>query len=241
MRFLIALFLCCGSLRAQVIPFAFNSTNGPAAAASANLFDETFETPGTGYVAAGWTPSGDVNPDPVNATAPAPLDGSQSLRITIGGQTSATTIPITASGEVFIKFHFQIVSKIGNARIFSFLDVGNSVQAFSEFDTSNVSPVYNWYDSATGGAATPSAATAVATSYYTWARYKKASGGGNNGILEVEYNTANTRTGSGTKYAIKSNGNGTLDIALIRLGTANPETYVCVFDNVSVSNTGYPP
>lgn len=205
----------------------------PATPSGALLINENFEGAGT------------PSPWVADPTAPdfdntvSPLSGSQDLlkSVTTDGGAHA---PFTASSEVWMQCEFK----------FSFLP-GSSAPFVWWFDSTQT-PFVNaliastgeigFSASAGGGGSTTVDQVEANIKYWLFFHYKKGTGA--NAIYELEFNTTSTRTGTGNKYTIYNSGAVTFDAAYVYLYITaaqwSPGNTI-QFDNVKVSNTGWPP
>ncbi len=196
------------------------------------LINQNFE--GTGYDnSETWTETvgtnGSVNED--YATSPAPLRGSQSLRIYAGdaGQNSNTISPVfTAQDTAYAHLMINGGSVASTFAFCVFLDSGLTARA--------------WVSVVAGGAlkvsegaitATTVGTIVAATTYHVWFRYTKGTGA--DSIASVGFSETTTEPTSGDNYASISNGAATAQITNIQLQTSFQQTYI--FDYVLVSVT----
>lgn len=181
------------------------------------LVDEGFE--GTGYEES-WTEAGTTPPDEDYATSPAPLVGSQSLRITSTG-TSNTTRDI-GSGFSTMEAYFQINSTAlfsAEQTLFCMMDSSNTLVAEVRMRTTGTLRIR-------AGSTTPQSNTtdamSTATLYHVWVRYVKGTGA--DAFASVEFSTTGTRSGSGNKFISVNTGPSTTDAQKIRFGPTSTVT-----------------
>lgn len=161
------------------------------------------------------------------------LDGTQSLRLSGTGEDAASKITFSATSEIWGYMMFR--TQGSNT-------VSNILRILAAADTP-VASVYNdgtgklvAYDDvgASGTAGTVDAMSPDTTYHLMW-RYKK--GTGSDSVIEVEFSTTPTFTGSGNKFTSKTNGQAVSDAVGIELGNRTAAfTYDLVFDKVIVDD-----
>lgn len=167
------------------------------------LFTETFE--GTGYVNA-WTEvpgTGTVDEDDTSA----PTDGVQDLKISKGATASTYAYPtnaFTASTQITSVFTFRVSSHTSNRLVFALSNTPNGTLYVQVYVKSTGAMQIYGNSAASVSATTSDTSLADATTYWCKVIINTASGS-----YSAEFNTSNSFSGSGTKYA--SNTNGTAD------------------------------
>lgn len=202
--------------------------NGMDAASSSYLVAENFE--GTGYEASG-TEVGTGTLDEDYATSPAPLVGSQSLRIANSVQPGRVYWSFTAQADVWAYFQVNWVTLPATGKQFAGFSSGADTPQLSiEFQAGGVIRVRGGSQNAT----TVDGMTTGVT-YHVWIHYTK--GSGSNAFVDIGFSTDGTKPTSGNKYASKSNGTTTLDADRFYFGSSGNGTWEAVFDKLRVSSS----
>ena len=198
---------------------------GVGSCASYDLVCQGFETATTGYDnSETWTPNlagGTITP--TYATSPAPLEGTQSLRVVGAGAFAgtATTKTFTASSSVYTYAMVNVA-----ASYYYFFDIAGYCSLL--VDNSN-----QWNVECGGGTATDGSMTAG--TYYVWLEYVK--GTGSNGICRAYISATTTKPGSPTVQ--KTNCTNTLDANQISLMSISSSAgTIAIFDHVRAQSTG---
>lgn len=178
-------------------------------------FTENFETPTTGYDNTGWGTGS--SPNPTYATAPAPLQGTQSLRTTGGAQinrsVSGSTLNIFFYINITTWADFENIVEILNGSFGTVFRVGTW--------TPNVLRITHGGTQAVG-----TFAISANTTYYVWADYTK--GTGSDGVAHLY--VSSTTTKPGTADATITTGTATTDVASIYYGQNSTAVYI--FDHI---------
>jgi hypothetical protein len=200
--------------------------------------NETFE--GTGYSVAGWTEAvngGIVNED--YTTAPAPLNGSQSLLIKdpADSQSSYTymTMP-SGTTELWMRGMLRITNTVVNgAGIVFIANNAVAIQCAVEIRASAAKLV------AGTGNATSVATFSADTLYYWWFHYKKVAGA-NNDQADFAFSTSKTRPTSGNNFVSLTNGSvdGNAELGAVSVRDVDFASILCgiIFDDVSLTQLG---
>lgn len=184
-----------------------------------DLLDEDCE--GTGKPA-GWTDAGTPNWDYV--TAPAPLQGAQSLRF---GTSQAAHFTFAGTTTVEMYCLFTVASLPGSiVTIFGARDSGGAALCLARLNTTGTISVYSNGSDATFTTDAYTAGTAI----HLWLRYVSG------GTCTVEWATDGVRVGSGNKFASKTGGSGTA----ARYSTGVVGTASSIFDRMIASTTTIP-
>lgn len=146
-------------------------------------FIENFETAGTGYDNSGWSAAN--SPNPTYATAPAPLEGTQSLRLTANASISRSYSGSTVN--LYLRLNITTWSDFND--IVEVLDGSFG----TVFKIGLWTPNVLWISS---GGASPVGATALSTgtTYHIWGDYTKGTGA--NGVAHLYVSTTATKPGS---------------------------------------------
>ena len=175
------------------------------------LLEENFEA--TGYDETGWTNIGVGTIDPDDATSPAPLVGTESVRFVTSSSVASiagSTFTPLAEGWGYLQIHW-VTTQVGN-RVFIRLRGGTI--ALCEIRRNSDGTVR-----ITQGAAT---ATTVGTldedtTYHVWWYYNDDSGP-DDGIARVAFSTDGTKPTSGDNFAEATGGTQTVDVDNIEIG-----------------------
>lgn len=178
-----------------------------AASGVTYLLEETFDS--TGYDVGGWTESNTSEIKEDYATAPAPLDGTQSLYFDVTATRSVDSPAWTGTDTVWVSFlwHDDEAALPGAARLFCALKdaVGGTTMASITMETDGDITV-------ACGSATSRSTDSLArnTTYRIWVAYTK--GSGSNGQASVYWSTtiagpkgsakASVTTGTSTAQSI---------------------------------------
>lgn len=198
------------------------------ASGSSYLFEENFEAPGYQN---SWTESGSGTITPTYATAPAPLQGSYSLRL-LGVAQQPTTYSVLSSdqGTLYVYFLCNIASLPGD--YFFSLRNSSNVTVLELLVDSTLLRVRN---GSSGGASTVTSFSA-ATTYHIWLKYVKGTGA--NSTSEVWFSTTGIKPADGSNnYAIKTGGNATTDVNRVYFGLPSNSTWNGIFDRVLCSTS----
>jgi hypothetical protein len=223
-----AALLCIGAMSPRAGVIAGGRQAGGAPGVS-YLVQQDFE--GAGYDnGETWTESGTGTRDEDYATSPAPLVGSQSLRVAVSSQGGTTTKAFASDQstvEGYLQVHF--VSLPASGKVFvAFRDSGGTRLVNIEVGASSRITVR-----CGTGAATTTDAISTGTTYHFWWRYVKGTGA--NAQASVAFSTDGTRPPSGNKFAAVTNGSRTTDANNIIIGPENNSTWEGIFDKVRVS------
>lgn len=228
-----------GILRAQSLfsnPGFVGSVNVPAAAAGGGgptfIFQENFEDASVGFDgnnAGGWTNSGGCNAK--YATSPAPLAGTQSLRMPADEYVWRD---FTASDEVWFYCLFNGTTRAtsGNG-IFTIRNAATVLfKLLWDHDNSDRLRIYvpTANDLTTAG-------ISASNTYSIWGHYKKGTGA--NAVGDIEWQVAGTpRVGSGNNYRQVTTGEATAQANRIYLHN-DGATDVHLMDTVKLTSDGY--
>lgn len=173
-----------------------------------------------------WTEAGSGTADEDYATAPAPLDGSQSLRISVSSQGKNTFVALPADQgtiEVYLKAHFVSLPAAG--KVFCRLrNSANATVASLEIAASSRITIRG------GTAATTTDSVTTGTTYHFWLRYVKGTGA--NAVVTGAFSTDGTRPLSGNKFIQLTNGTVTTDANNLMIGPENNSTWEAIFDKI---------
>jgi hypothetical protein len=190
---------------------------------------------GTGYDnSETWTEAGTGTKDEDYATSPAPLVGSQSLRLALSSQNGTTQCNLsTSAGTCDAYFVVHFVSLPANGKIwFRLRNSSNTMICYVMMNTSNRITV----GSGTGTAITTNSISA-GTTYHFWVSYSKdADGGSASGTASVAFSTDGVRPLSGNAYAATAVGSQTTDVHHVIIGPENNSTWEGIFDRVRVDD-----
>lgn len=241
-RSLCLLVLLVVSAHAQFNPrnssrtVAFISSGVAASDPCTGCTNETYE--GTGVVVSGWIFGGGTgsitNVD--YATAPAPIDNSQSFLIrNPANDNSFSYINMPNTGEIWWRFKMILTNTVVNgARLWIVADNTFTLRAGIEIRSSGLRITHGTANATT--VATMSANTTI----HVWGHYLKGSGA--NGVADVAWSTAKQKPTSGNNFASVSTGTSTqnqqqcgpyvsdVDFAGVVAGV--------IYDSVSLSTTG---
>lgn len=172
---------------------------------------ETFQTPGTGYVLAGWSefPGGAGIIDP--AYTAVVLDGTQCLRIvTSSGAACWIQRSVSAIGNIFLYGMLRIVSTAGDK---SFVEVQSNTSAV----LGRVRLQAGDFEVSAGATAVLLASSpSVNTLYHWWFEYNKDNGA--NRIANFGFSTDGIRPTSGNNYAQASTVVSATDVQIVAFG-----------------------
>lgn len=188
--------------------------NVPAPGGYTYTIEEDFEG---SWPATGWTNAG--SPEGAYTTSPAPLEGSQSMRIQMSAAVERSTYDLGASNDIS-EFTICAIVRIETLATFatflSTLDASGGGAGNLEFlrQAAPARFVIAHGTSQTTGSATFS----LSTTYYLWVEYvaETTPGSSNDGIVNVFISTTTTKPGS--PDIAKTNGNGD-SIRYFLLGT----------------------
>lgn len=218
------------TLGASLPPSQVAQFFAPAAASAESLLVyETFES----GVNPGWT-TGGVGTKNFNNTSNV-LAGSVSLAIAGNGNAYTN---FTASSEVWVVYRvkFALFNAGGNTFPQQLMDSGGASLAFLRvFESGGGYSIRLTHGSVF--ATTVDTAIPMNSDGYIWLYYAKGTGA--DGVASCEFTTTNVRTGTGNRYVEVTTGTATADAS--RFYTATPDAnYSFIFDNVQISNTGWP-
>ena len=216
-----------------------SSSGGGASDPCSSCTNETFNP--AGYSISGWTETpntgGPINED--YATAPAPIEGAQSLLVrNASGDSSFIQITVPDSAESWQRFSFIMTNTIVNGiRLSAFLSGGFVFQAELRTTGGKMQVV--------AGTATATLADSLVanTKYFVRFHYKQVAGV-NNDVADVECNTTGTFDGAGTDFASLTTGSANATASIMGLGVwdwnfAGAFSGV-IFDQYSYTNLGQP-
>jgi hypothetical protein len=203
--------------------------------AATYLINQNFE--GTGYDnSETWTTSTGF-PDADYTTTV--LLGSQSLALDLTSASCRVRTDFTNQDETWIYFLFQIggSAPAGDRVIFTAAANGSSTESYSVILTSarKLKPT-------SGGTATTTALT-IGTKYHVWIHLKKATGAGNDAVVDVGFSTDGTKPADpSNEFQKVTNGSTSTQIGRIYLGcnqsnAATPYIYDKVLlDDVTIGS-----
>jgi hypothetical protein len=172
---------------------------------------ETFETPGTGYVLAGWSEfpggAGIINP----AYTGVVLDGSQCLRIvTSSGAACWIQRSVSAIGNIFIYGMLRIVATAGDKSFLEVQSIASTVLARVRLQAGDFE--------VSAGAASALLATSpnLNTLYHFWFEYNKNNG--SNRIANFGFSTDGIRPTSGGNYGAVATTTSATDVQIVAFG-----------------------
>lgn len=206
------------------------------------LVNQNFE--GTGYDnSETWTATNSVV-DPDYATSPAPLGGSQSLRIQSANTARPNTrVEFTANANVYVRFRINWTTFTGgNGTLMTIRTSADAILA--SFGVVNGTCVAR---AAPAGGTTQNASTGptIATTYYGWLEYEK--GTGSDAVCRAGYSTTSARPSwpspNGASGLLGVSNNGTATSNAERLTIGNPAAnvnYDVIIDEVMVQSTPFP-
>lgn len=201
---------------------SWNGTGISCASGVTYLVEETFEGAGT---PTDWTTTGTGTIDFDNTIVV--IDGAQSLMLTAVSQTPRAISPtFAAQGEIWVYFKMIVVS-LPSASV-GLITVKNASAAQVMRIRVTATGLIN-VQSATGGANTTDAVSA-GTLYHVLGHYLKGTGA--DAIVDVEFNTTGTWTGTGNKFKQLTNGDATTDAVSFELGHNASTTFNNVYDRV---------
>lgn len=194
------------------------------------FFSERFD--GAGYQKV-WTEGGSGTKDEDYATAPAPLEGTQSLRIAGAAQNPTTVTVFSADkGELWAFFKINITAYPSASRtIFTFRDSVAGIAGSATLGTTGTLTARNGSINSTASVSV----MALSTTYNIWYHWKKGTGA--NGIAQAGFDTGTTEITSGNQFASTSSGNSTLDAHDLQMGFISNTTGDYIIDQVLVSDT----
>lgn len=225
--------LCASSASAATLvnsyrfatPTGFNPPLSP-------IVHETFDA--AGYDLVGWAEGvsgGTVDED--YTTAPAPLEGTQSLRITRPiGDSVVTGLAFTDQAEITIVFRMRFTDK--STLDLEFLRINDVFGVRSVTVNKTATDTLIIYDST---AFIDTVATiSQDVTYYVWIHCVKGTGA--NGVLSIAFSTDGSRPTSGTNFAQVSNGAVTVDFGqvLFEQSSVGSQTSVIIFDDLYVDD-----
>jgi hypothetical protein len=187
------------------------------------LISENFES---GAAPAGWTStSSGTAPDYNYATAPAPLEGTKSVRAaTATGLIRIQPPAFTATGDIWTYFLFSYNTFSATDGIFLLQSSGLTTQLKMGLNGGQ------WY-LREGALEVQSTAVTANTKYHVWIHYTKGTGA--NGVYQLYASTTGVR---GTAILNYSNGTATSDIVSVEIQAWNT-TGDHIIDKLRVSNT----
>jgi hypothetical protein len=156
------------------------------------------------------------------ATAPAPLEGSFSLRIASSGAILGKVASYTAQDTVYFYLLLNHTTLVGGANSFGILDGSGNVV----LDVSNANPEFRLH---CGTVTAFSTSITQGTTYSVWGDYTKGTGA--NAVCHLYHSTTTTKPGS--PNITITNGDATAQAASVRLGSFS--TAVHLYDHVRVS------
>jgi hypothetical protein len=216
------------SASAQLFPFSFMRSAAGGGGGPTYLLQENFE--GSGYENT-WTEAGTGTKDEDYATSPAPLVGSQSLRLAFASQNGTTTTALSADqGTCDVYFQVNFAAIPASGKVFLRLrDASANTLVRIEIGSSNRFTLRHGT-----AAASTTDGLSTSTTYHVWISYAKGTGA--NGSATIAFSTTGTRPTSGNAYAAVTTGTATADVHDIMLGTENTSTWEGVFDKVRVDD-----
>lgn len=205
---------------------ATTTTNASSAAAGGATYLVKQDLEGTGYDnSETWTESGTADED--YATAPAPLVGSQSLRMS--GTTERDSSPSFAGqSTVWVYFQFNVTTLPSSGNSTFGLFIGPSVGV----EVTSAGVIRTWSGSV-NGSFTSDAITAGVTYH---GRFRYTAGSGANAVGTFEFNTSATFTGSGNKFSSFTNGSETQNCTQLQLRAEGTQTMTIIFDKIRVDD-----
>jgi hypothetical protein len=233
---LLCLFVAIHSASAQAFSFNDPAWIAPLDTTGATyLLQENFENVSVGYENI-WTQAGSATTlDAKSTTSPAPLQGAQSLAITLAAQTGRTTnVLSSAYGTLDYYFLLDPVSIPAGARpIWACRDSAGNLIGSVQLNSDGTLRA-----SAGGGTGqnTTDALSAL-TTYHVFITASKGTGA--NGVCTVGFSTDGTRPTSGNKFKSSSNGTMTTDQDRSIFGSfsAASTTVSFVVDKYRISST----
>jgi len=199
--------------------------------------NETFE--GTGTSVAGWK-YGDNSSGVITnvdyTTAPAPLNGSQSLLIrNPDSQAGTLNLVIPSSAQVDLRWMMVLTNTIvNNTRLIKLDDNVGAAMFEVQVQATSLRVVHG-----TANATTVSD-LAINTLYYCWAQYVKGSGA--NGVGSVRFSTSKVKPSSGDGVASLTTGssvnNATDFYFIVNSVSFGSEISGVIFDDLSISVGG---
>lgn len=185
-------------------------------------FEETGAPPGV-------TLGGTADPD----NASSPLADAQDLLAPNGSEAYANAA-FTPSDEVWVTFTFKTDNRSSTGAFFYITTTGLHYVGVTIGSTEGLQ-----FDERTVGLIGSQTADQIPNAQI-FVFVHVAKGTGNDAVYDLEWNTTNTRVGSGSKFTSVSSGIDTLQWSGIQpyRGALNS---VVQWDNVKVSNTGWPP
>jgi hypothetical protein len=216
------------SLGAQSLPMG----SRPIATGTSYLVSESFE----GASACGngsqsncsvtWTQSDTITSAFNYATAPAPLEGSYSLRVTGGASIGAFFKSFTAQDTVYFYFIVNHTTLVGGTNIFGILDGSANML----MRVSNANP--EWLVRC-GDTTAYSTAITQGTTYHVWGDYTKGTGA--NAVCHLY--TATTSTKPGSAGITITTGTSTGQATYVGMMEDGNNTAVTIFDKIRVSTS----
>jgi hypothetical protein len=215
----------------DVAQTAWNGSGVSCASGTSYLIQQNFE--GTGYDHSEVWNEGS-NPDEDYTTAPAPLEGSQSIffrAVTTSVRTFSPTFAAQSTAEAYFLYRPTTIG-LGGDTIFLFRNNGGSVTTLQiDIDATG----HLRCDDGTITSNYTDDAAAVGTTWHVWLRYVK--GTGINAQYSVAFSSDGVRPTSGTaKFSSTSIGVSTVDTDQLRM-SAESGTCAWIGDKVRVANT----
>lgn len=212
---------------------SIKSINGldVTAAGPSYLVEENFEATGATEYDNTPTEAGTGTIDGNYATSPAPLQGSESLRLAMASQNGNVFWPFTGTGDVWAYFQVNFTTRSPSGKVFFSLNdsSGNNLLTL-ELSATNTVRIR------VGSANTTTTdAVDAATTYHFRVRYTKGTGA--NAYGELEFSTTGAFAGSGNKYANRTTGSSTADAARAYFGSGGNATWEGIFDRLLVSSS----
>lgn len=246
MRLFAILFVLLGAVSANAqftiaSPFYVAAFHRAVAAAGggdacSSCTNETFN--GAGTVIPGWK-YGDNSAGVVTnvnyATAPAPLNGDQSLLIrNPDSQAGYLNLTVATASEHWVRMTINITNTVvNNMRIYTAEDNVGGRMIQVQLISGAMRIVCG-----TANATTVSTLSAN-TTYYVWIHYLKGSGA--NAVADVAFSSSKTRPTSGDGFAQVTNGSSTADVVDIYLNVSDiafgSGIMGVIYDDVSFSRS----
>jgi hypothetical protein len=172
-----------------------------------------------------WTDTSDVpTANFTYATAPAPLEGSFSLRIAAPSGIPGKVSTYTAQDTVYFYLLLNHATLVGGANSFGLFDSSDGVV----LDVSNANPEFRLHCGTTTAFST---AITQGTTYSVWGDYTKGTGA--NAVCHLYHSTTTTKPGS--PNITITTGTATTQASKVRLGSNS--TAVHIYDHVRISTT----
>ena len=213
--------------RRGIVAVSGVATTTTTSVAVSYLLEESFDTPtGDGYDNVGWTEDGNMDTD--YTTAPAPLEGTQSLFLDSGGGYDTTWIAYTAQDfvSVYMIVNFSTWTGFSNRILLTIEDSdGANLGFLYKSDTEKIGVQHGALD------VLSSNVFIANTTYHFWLDYTKGTGA--DGISRFYYSTNGVKPG--TPEAEVTNGDATAQGARIELRSYQAEFDV-IYDKLRVDD-----